>query len=62
VKVYEYDIMEWAGYSDLADMREIAMTSWLSKKAASSEHAAAEAAKRIDAIRSGRSRRDWSAY
>jgi Ser/Thr protein kinase RdoA (MazF antagonist) len=62
VDVYGFDLMEWGGYSDLADMREIAMTSWLSKKAADSEGAAREATKRIQAIRSGASRRDWGAY
>jgi hypothetical protein len=62
VEVYGYDIMQWEGYETLADMREIAMTSWLSKKAADSEAAAAEARKRIAAIRTGASRRDWGAY
>jgi hypothetical protein len=61
-KVYGYDITEWAGYSALVDMREIAMTSWVSKKAANSRDAAVEAAKRIKAIRTGASRRDWGAY
>lgn len=62
VAVYGYDIMEWAAYSDLADMREIAMTSWMAKKADSSSESAAEAVKRIEAIRSGGSRRDWGAH
>jgi aminoglycoside phosphotransferase (APT) family kinase protein len=62
VDVYGYDLMQWAGYADLADIREIAMTSWLSKKAGNSPEAAVEAAKRVEAIRSGGSRRDWGAY
>jgi Ser/Thr protein kinase RdoA (MazF antagonist) len=62
VETYGFDIMQWAGYSALADMREIAMTSWLGKKAENSEGAAKEARKRIAAIRSGWSRRDWGAY
>ncbi|MGH3564654.1 MAG: phosphotransferase family protein [Pseudonocardia sp.] len=62
VDVYSYDIMEWSGYSDLADMREIAMTSWLSQKAESSSSTVAEAKKRIDAIRTGTSRRNWGAH
>lgn len=62
VEVYGFDLLEWSGYADLADMREIAMTSWLSRKAADSETKAKEAAKRIEAIRSGGSRRDWGAY
>jgi hypothetical protein len=62
VDVYGYDIMEWSGYSDLADMREILMTVWLSRKAEESSSTAAEASKRINAIRTGASRRDWGAY
>ena len=62
VEVYGYDIMQWDGYETLADMREIAMTAWLSRKAADDEGAAAEAHKRITAMRAGGSRRDWGAY
>jgi aminoglycoside phosphotransferase (APT) family kinase protein len=62
VEVYGYDITKWDGYEQLADMREVAMTAWLSKKAASDEKAAAEAHKRITAMRTGGSRRDWGAY
>jgi hypothetical protein len=43
-------------------MREIAMTTWIAKKAATSAGAAVEAAKRISAIRTGGSRQDWGAY
>ncbi|MCO1658887.1 phosphotransferase family protein [Pseudonocardia humida] len=62
VEVYGYDITEWEGYEALADMREVAMTAWISKKAATDEAAAGEAHKRIAAMRSGGSRRDWGAY
>jgi hypothetical protein len=62
VEVSGYDLMAWKGYSDLADMREIAMTTWLGRKAEESPAAAAEAAKRIHAIRTDGSRRDWGAY
>lgn len=62
VNVYGYDIMNWSGYPDLADMREVAMTTWLSRKAGKSDKSATEAAKRISAMRTGASRRDWSAY
>jgi hypothetical protein len=61
-EVYGYDLMAWEGYSELADMREIAMTTWLAGKAEESPGAAAEAAKRISAIRTGGSRRDWGPY
>jgi hypothetical protein len=43
-------------------MREVSMTRWISKKAATSDAARKEATKRIAAIRSGGSRRDWGAY
>ncbi len=62
VRVYGYDLLQWEGYEQLADMREIAMTAWLSRQAAESEKSAAEAAKRIAALRTGASRKDWSAY
>jgi aminoglycoside phosphotransferase (APT) family kinase protein len=62
VDVYGYDVMLWGGYGDLAAMRKVAMTSWLSKKATISSDAAAEASKRIQAIRTGGSRRDWGPY
>ncbi|WP_299737474.1 aminoglycoside phosphotransferase family protein [Pseudonocardia sp. 73-21] len=62
VEVYGWDIMQWEGYEDLAAMREISMTSWLAKKAAGNAAAAKEATKRIHAIRTGGSRRDWGAY
>jgi aminoglycoside phosphotransferase (APT) family kinase protein len=62
VDVYGYDITQWHGYETLADMREVAMTTWMAKKAADDEGAAAEAHKRITAMRTGGSRRDWGAY
>ena len=62
VRIYGYDIMGWSGYRDLANMREVAMTAWLSRKAVNSARSAAEAAKRLSAMRTGASRRDWSAY
>jgi Phosphotransferase enzyme family len=62
VEVYGYDLMAWEGYTALADMREVAMTTWLSRKASDSPAAAAEAHKRINAIRTGASRRNWGAY
>ena len=62
VEAYGYDLLRWEGYPELAKIREIAMTSWLSRKAAGSAATAKEATKRIDAIRTGASRRDWGAY
>lgn len=62
VEVYGYDLTTWSGYEDLADMREVAMTTWLCRKAGDSAATAAEARKRVDAIRTGASRLDWGAY
>lgn len=62
VDVYGYDLMSWSGYNELADMREIAMTTWLCRRAGNSARTAAEARKRVAAIRMGSSRRDWGAY
>ncbi|WP_308283488.1 phosphotransferase [Pseudonocardia nigra] len=62
VKVYGYDITTWDAYPLLAEMRELAMTSWLSRQASASERSAREAAKRVQALRVGGSRADWSPY
>jgi len=62
VEVYGYDVTCWSTYSELADMREIAMTSWMAKKADLSPGTAAEAVERIHAMRTGASRRNWGAH
>ena len=62
VDVYGYDIMQWPAYPALADMREVAMTAWLARKAGDSSTTLAEAAKRVQDMRSGGRRRDWGAY
>jgi aminoglycoside phosphotransferase (APT) family kinase protein len=62
VDVYGFDLMTWSGYESLADMREVAMTTWLAKRASVSERSAIESVKRIEAIRTGSSRRDWDPY
>jgi aminoglycoside phosphotransferase (APT) family kinase protein len=59
VKVYGYDIMQWPGYPVLADIREFAMVTWIVQKASENERTAAEARKRVDAMRTGASREDW---
>jgi Ser/Thr protein kinase RdoA (MazF antagonist) len=62
VKVYGYDIMQWPGYRVLADVREFVMVTWLVQKAGESDQTAGEARKRVDAIRTGASRTDWSPF
>ena len=43
-------------------VREFLMVTWVIQKAAESAPAAAEAAKRIAALRTGASRKDWRPY
>jgi hypothetical protein len=43
----------------LADIREFIMATWIVQKASESAKTAAEARKRLDALRTGASRRDW---
>ena len=57
--VYGYDIMQWAGYPVLADVREFILVTWMVQKASESSKTADEARKRVDALRSGASRKDW---
>jgi aminoglycoside phosphotransferase (APT) family kinase protein len=62
VRVYGYDIMTWPGYPVMRAVREFLMVTWVIQKAPESEQAAAEAAKRIEALRTGASRKDWQPY
>jgi hypothetical protein len=59
VRVYGYDIMTWPGYPVMRAVREFLMVTWIIQKAPESGQAAAEAAKRITALRTGASRKDW---
>ena len=62
VRVYRYDIMTWPGYPVMRAVREFLMVTWVIQKAPESGQAAAEAAKRITALRTGASRQDWQPY
>jgi aminoglycoside phosphotransferase (APT) family kinase protein len=62
VDVYGFDIMQWPGYPVMRAVREFLMVTWVIQKAAESERVAAEAAKRIAALRTGVSRKDWQPY
>ncbi|WP_176963816.1 hypothetical protein [Streptomyces sp. 2224.1] len=39
---YGFDIMNWPGYSVLADVRELMMVLWMGQQAGGSEKSAAE--------------------
>ena len=61
-RVYGFDVMQWPGYRVMRSVREFLMVTWVIQKAAESDQAAAEARKRISALRTGASRRDWQPY
>jgi aminoglycoside phosphotransferase (APT) family kinase protein/predicted DNA-binding transcriptional regulator AlpA len=61
-RVYGFDIMTWPGYPIMRDVREFLMVTWLIQKARESETIAAETRKRIMALRTGASRKDWQPY
>jgi len=51
--------MKWPGYAVLANVREFIQVTWMIQKAGENEKTATEATKRISALRSGASRKDW---
>ena len=61
-RVYGYDLMQWPGYPVLAAVREFVMVTWMILKVEESEPTAAETRKRLQALRTGASRRDWSPF
>jgi aminoglycoside phosphotransferase (APT) family kinase protein len=62
VRVYGFDIMQWPGYPVMRAVREFLMVTWVIQKAGESDRVAAEASKRIAALRTGASRKDWQPY
>jgi aminoglycoside phosphotransferase (APT) family kinase protein len=62
VRVYGFDIMQWPGYPTMRAVREFLMVTWVIQGATESPRVAAEAAKRIAALRTGVSRKDWQPY
>ncbi|MEW1862546.1 hypothetical protein AB0399_19590 [Streptomyces sp. NPDC088194] len=62
VKHYGFDLMNWPGYPVLADVRELMMTLWMGGKAAAESRAAEEFVRRVEAIRTNGSRRDWAVF
>jgi Ser/Thr protein kinase RdoA (MazF antagonist) len=59
VSVYGYDILQWPGYETLANIREFIMVTWIAQKAIEDKRTATEARKRVDALRTGASHKDW---
>jgi aminoglycoside phosphotransferase (APT) family kinase protein len=62
VRVYGFDIMKWPGYPVMRAVREFLMVPWVAQKAGESPRLAAEAHKRIAALRTRASRKDWEPY
>jgi aminoglycoside phosphotransferase (APT) family kinase protein len=62
VRVYGFDIRQWPGYPVMRSVREFLMVTWVIQKAGESEHVAAEASKRIAALRTDASRKNWKPY
>lgn len=62
VRVYGFDIMQWRGYPVMRAVREFLMVTWVIQKAGEGQRIAAETDKRIRALRSGVSRKDWEPY
>jgi thiamine kinase-like enzyme len=60
--VYGLDIRQWPGYPALRSVREFLMVTWVIQQAAESDRMAAEAHKRISALRTGASRKDWRPF
>lgn len=61
-RVYGFDIMRWPGYPTMRELREFLMVTWIIQQASGDARVAAEASKRISALRTGASRKDWSPY
>jgi aminoglycoside phosphotransferase (APT) family kinase protein len=61
-RVYGYDLLQWPGYPVLAAVREFIMVTWMVLKADESGSTSAEARKRLHALRTGDSRKDWDPF
>jgi aminoglycoside phosphotransferase (APT) family kinase protein len=62
VRVYGFDIMQWPGYPVMRAVRELMMVIWITQAAGDSDKFATESRKRIEALRTGASRKDWLPY
>jgi aminoglycoside phosphotransferase (APT) family kinase protein len=59
-RIYGYDLPQWPGYPVLAAVHEFIIVTWMILKAGEGERISAEARKRLLALRSGASRKDWN--
>ena len=61
-RIYGYDLLGWGGYPVLAEVREFIMVTWMILKADESDRTSAEARKRLNALRTGASRKNWDPF
>jgi hypothetical protein len=61
-RVYGFDIMQWPGYPVLAAIHGLIIVTWIIGKAEENERTSTEASKRLNARRTGASRKDWSPF
>ena len=61
-RIYGYDLLQWPGYPVLAEVREFIMVTWMILKANENGRTSAEARKRLNALRTGGSRKDWDPF
>ncbi|UGY93624.1 aminoglycoside phosphotransferase family protein [Streptomyces gobiensis] len=59
---YGFDLMNWPGYPALAELRELMMTIWLGHKVTTDPRSAEEFSRRLRALRTDGSRRDWQPF
>ncbi|MEU1072431.1 MULTISPECIES: aminoglycoside phosphotransferase family protein [unclassified Streptomyces] len=59
---YGFDLMNWPGYSVLADVRELMMVAWMGQQVATSARSAGEFARRVQSLRTGEGRKEWKPF
>jgi aminoglycoside phosphotransferase (APT) family kinase protein len=59
---YGFDVMNWYGYTTLADLCELMMTVWLAQRLTADVEASREVQRRISDLRTGSDRHGWQAF
>ncbi|MEU7239022.1 aminoglycoside phosphotransferase family protein [Streptomyces sparsogenes] len=59
---YGFDVMNWPGYPVMADLRELMMVVWVGQQVSASQKSAEEFPRRVNALRTNGSRRDWRPF
>ncbi len=61
-ETYGFDVLSWDGYEVLRDIQEVMMVSWISQNVDEDARVAVEYRKRMESLRSGHGREQWSAF